>query len=472
MKNFVRKFMALAILAVIAIALVGCGDNNSVDYDHTIIFYSSQGDSLQSKTAIAIANFEAKYPGWHVDHQTQGGYDDVKNKIVQDLQGHMQPDLAYCYADHVAQYIQTSKVLDLNKFINSTETVKDANGNDVMVGYTAAEVADFVPGYYKEGLATNYGEYKTYGYADDAMLTLPFVKSTELLYVNEDALINADFRKLDANGNEVADVATTWDQLWEQAESLSKFYPKATVLGYDSEANWFITMCEQNGWGYTSADSSNHYLFNNAGAKTWLEQLKTYHDKEYIVTQIEYGSYTSNLFTKGVDDGGIIYCIGSSGGASYQATDKFKWGVYAIPGSKQADGSVNSAVISQGPSLVAFNCDKASNPDEKAKMTFLFVKELLDPKFQATFSIAAGYNPARQSTYEIDAYIDHLNSSAITAVACQVAKTLTDKFFTSPAFVGSSTARTQVGNALSYVITGQKTAEDALLDAYKNCGGK
>ena len=467
--------MALAILAMVAVVLVGCGENNnsSIDYDHTIIFYSSQGDALQAKTAIAIANFEAKYPGWKVDHQTQGGYDDVKAKIVSDLQGHMQPDLAYCYADHVAQYIQTSKVLDLNKFIKSTETVKDANGNDVVIGYTDAEIADFVPGYYAEGLATNYGEYKTYGYADDAMLTLPFVKSTELLYVNEDALINAGFKTLAPNGKDtVAKVATTWDDLWAQAETLSKTYPTATVLGYDSEANWFITMCEQNGWGYTTADSSNHYLFNNANTKTWLEQLNAYHQKGYIVTQIEYGAYTSNLFTKGVDDGGVIYCIGSSGGASYQATDKFKWGVYAIPGSKQTDGSVNSAVISQGPSLVAFNCDKASNPDEKAKMTFLFVKELLDPTFQATFSIQAGYNPCRQSTYEIDAYVEHLNSDKITAVACQVAKTLTNKFFTSPAFVGSSTARNQVGSALSYAVTGEKTAEDALLEAYKNCGGK
>ena len=60
----------------------------------------------------------------------------------------------------------------------------------------------------------------------------------------------------------------------------------------------------------------------------------------------------------------------------------------------------------------------------------------------------------------------------LTAVAASVAVELSDRFFVSPAFVGSSTARLQVGNALLYALTGRKTAEKALADAYKNCGGK
>ena len=56
-----------------------------------------------------------------------------------------------------------------------------------------------------------------------------------------------------------------------------------------------------------------------------------------------------------------------------------------------SDGTVNNSVISQGPSLVMFNAGNGvSNADEKAKMTFLFIKELLDPTFQAQFSIEAG----------------------------------------------------------------------------------
>ena len=484
MNKFVKRFFTLALLLAFGLLLVGCGDvtNNGgnvttdagvSDYDRTIVFYSTQGDALQKKTDIAIKAFEAKYPGWTVKHVTVGGYDDVKAKIVSDLQGSLQPDLAYCYADHVAQYIQTRKVVDMTQFINSTATVTDGSGKEVAVGYTAEQIADFVPGYYAEGLATNYGDYAKYGYSETAMLTMPFVKSTELLYVNETALINAGFKKLNDKNETVADVATTWDELWAQGAKLKSKYPTATLLGYDSEANWFITMCEQNGWGYTTADSANHYLFNNENTKTWLSKLNEYYEKGYIVTQMDYGAYTSNLFTKGADDGGVIYCIGSSGGASYQATENFDWGVYHIPGSVLADGSVSKKVISQGPSLVMLYCDKAKDQNEKATMTFMFLKELLDPTFQATFSIQSGYNPCTQSSYEVEAYIEHLSDpSKITAVACQVAKEMTNDFFTSPAFVGSSTARDQVGNALNFAVTGGKSAENALLDAYKNCGGK
>ena len=47
-----------------------------------------------------------------------------------------------------------------------------------------------------------------------------------------------------------------------------------------------------------------------------------------------------------------------------------------------------------------------------------------------------------------------------------------EDFFVSPAFNGSSTARLQVGNVIVYAMRGEKTPEQALADAYKNCGGK
>lgn len=467
MKKVLGIILVLVIMVPCCFAiLIGC--KPSTDYTHTIIFYSSQGDALQSVTANAIENFEKKYPGWKVEHVTPGGYDDVRDKIIQDFQGHQQPDVAYCYSDHVAQYLQTGNVIDMNKYIKSTDEVDTVVGEETvkkLVGFTEAEINDIVPGYYKEGLAKNYGDYESYNFAEDAMLTLPFVKSTELLYYNKTAL--------DACG---LTPATTWDELWAQCAVIKEKYPKATPLGYDSEANWFITMAQQNGWGYTSA-SAPHYLFNNENAVAWLTQLKEYYEKGYISTQNEYGSYTSALFTKGVanDEGGCVYCIGSSGGASHQDPGKaFTWGIAPTLGSVQADGSVNYSAISQGPSLVMLKDGRGlSNADEKEMMTWLFVKELLAPQFQAAFAVASGYNPARISAAD---YLTDVDASDITSVAAKVASSMSDRFFTSPAFsgldtAGSSEARTQVGNVVLYSMTGKKTPEKALKDAVDNCGG-
>lgn len=467
-------FALVVCLSGVVSVFAGCdkgGTTTATDYEHTIVFYSSQGDKLKTLTENAIKSFEAKYPGWTVEHTTQGGYDDVKSKIVSDLQGGTQPDLAYCYPDHVAQYIQTGKVVDLNKYIDSTETVhwNEADGTvhttDIMVGYTADEKADFVESYYNEGIATNVADYDKYGYAETAMLALPFVKSTELLYYNKTALDACNLEP-----------AKTWDELWAQCDQLMARFPKCTPLGYDSEANWFITMCQQNGWGYTSVDSNEHYLFNGQDQAAWLSTIREYYLKGYFTTQTDYNAYTSGLFTKGVanEAGGIVYCIGSSGGASYQDPgDLFTAGVTSIPGSKLADGTVNNQVISQGPSLVMLTGgNKVSNASEKEMMTFMFIKELLDPTFQASFSISSGYNAARKSASDVDAWQEHVQEGTLTAQAAVVGESLRDQYFTSPAFVGSSTARTQAENIIVYVMQGTKTPERALADAYKNCGGK
>lgn len=470
MKKTIVSILVLVLVLTSAVTLFAACTSDPTDYDHTIVFYSSQGNELQAVTQKAIDSFEAKYPGWKVVHTKPGGYDDVKKKIISDFQGAVQPDIAYCYADHVAQYITTKKVVNLNKYINSTDTVTDADGNDILVGYTEAEVKDFIIGYYEEGYASNFSGYDIYGYEDDDMLTLPFVKSTELLFYNKTAL--------DACG---LSPATTWDELWEQAEKIKTKYPAATVLGYDSEANWFITMCKQNGWGYTSADSNNHYLFNDEDQIEWLDTLHEYWEMGWITTQEDYGSYTSGLFTMGVgkdekdeDLGGIVYCVGSSGGASHQDPgNKFEWGVAPIPGSKLSNGEIDNSAISQGPSLVMFSGGhNVSNPSEKQLYTWLFMKELLDPTFQAEFAQASGYMPSRDSVYADETYSAFLEDGDIVATSAKIAKGMLQDFFTSPAFVGSSTAREQVGNALLAVIKGEKDGAKSLRDAFVNCGGK
>ena len=453
-KKFLKTvaFSAMAVCA--GLTLASCNDGDSA---HTIVFYNTMGDNLQTALEVAINRFEEKYPGWKVESTQVGGYDDVRDTIIGDLQGGTQPDLAYCYADHVAQYIETGKVVDMSKYINSTEkAVVNEEETQYTIGFTAEEIADFVQGYYLEGYATNYANYSEYGYTDTSMLTLPFVKSTEVLYYNADALEKIG-----------AEVPTTWDELWEVCELALAEFPTCTPLGYDSEANWFITMCQQNGWGYTNAQAP-HFAFDNDNTEAWLTDLNEKFNANLFTTQEIFGSYTSNLFVKGVEDGGTLFSIGSSGGASHQSSDLFKWGVAPIPGSKQADGSVNYSAISQGPNLVMFSTE-AANSEEKELMTWLFVKEMMEPTFQAVFSMESGYNPSRQSTFDIADYAEFLEGESIVAVTAGVARTMSDRFFTSPAFVGSSTARDQVGALLEAVVTGSKSVDQAFQDAMDEC---
>ena len=460
MKKILVSVIVLVLVLASCLAIFAACSKS--DYDHVIVFYSSQGQDLGIVTENAIAAFEAKYPGWKVEHTRVGGYDDVRDKIMTDNTGGTYPDLAYCYADHVALYLPKGNVVDLNKYFTSDASYSYTadDGKEIKIdriGFTAEEKADFVQGYLSEGYASNFSNVPSQ-YDANALFTVPFVKSTELMYVNETALKAMK-----------ADVPTTWDELWALGPKVAARYPTATLLGYDSEANWFITACEQNGWKYTSTEDGNHYQFDNAQTRAWLEKLQGYYDLGYITTQEDYGAYTSGLFTKGADDGGLIFCIGSSGGASHQdPAGAFEYGIYPIPG---VDATHNQC-ISQGPSLVMFSGGHGvTNASEKEIMTWLFMKELLDPTFLSAFAQASGYNPPRQSVYELEGYQEFLSETKAAARAAKVALELNARFFTSPAFEGSATARNQVGNALLAAIKGIRTPAEALAAAVKNCGG-
>ena len=470
------KFLGLAALtSAAALSLVACGNTTTPTTttqtsgaptepeptDKVIKFYNTAGDNLQTQIQEAAASFAKKYPGWSVESTQVGGYDDVYKKVVSDLSAGTTPDIAYCYSDHVALYLTSSSVVDLTKYINSTDSVKFHNDKheyvtvDAKVGYSKSEIDDFVGMYYNEGLAKNtYSDYTKYGYNDNSMLTLPYSKSTEVMYYNATALKRLNL-----------EVPTTWDEMWAACKVIKQNYPESTPLCYDSEANWFINMCEQNGWDYTS-NGSDHYKFNNENTRAFLSMLRENYVKGYIQTQTTYGSYTSNLFKNGADKG-CIFCIGSSAGASHQdPAGAFNWGVASIPSS----GEGKMKVISQGPSLVMFD----NGNEEKARMTFLFMKELLAPAYQAAFSMKSGYNPVRLSSFEIDDYAEFLEDyeSDIVAASAKVASELSEAnvFYTSPAFKGSAEARVQVGSALVYAIQGTKTAQKALEDAIANLG--
>ncbi len=417
--------------------------------DKKLVFWHAAGDKNQKIIETAISNFKEKY-GWDVVQSSQGGYDGLYNAIITGLQANDVPDLAMCYSDHIATYLSSEKVADLAPYINSTDTIATLSGGSETIGYSATELADFVESFYEEGKATTYGEYQSYGYNENSMLTMPLSKSTEIVYYNNDVLQELNIA-----------VPETWDDIWAACAIIKTKYPKSFPLCYDSEANWFITMCEQNGWGYTSANGDNHYLFNTTNHQNWLKELNGYYEKGYVATQTTYGAYTSGLFTKGAE--GCTFCIGSSGGASYQdPKGEFNWGVCQVPASV-VNGEKVYKSISQGPSIFAFN-----NGDERVKMTWLFMKELLDPTFQAKYSIESGYNPVRKSTYEIEDFKDFLSDEEdIKAAVVKVGQTLmaNNSFYVSPAFPGSATARVNVGSALVYALTGQKTPAKALKDA-------
>jgi len=409
----------------------------------TITFYHSMGQKLQDVLNTYIPEFNKLYPNITVEHSSMGNYDGVRDQIKTALTAGNQPNIAYCYPDHVALYNVAKAVVPLDSFIESTIPVTDATGAESVLGFTAEQIADFIPGYYQEGAA--FDEAGT-------MYTLPMSKSTEALYYNK-----TFFEK---NG---LSLPTTWEEMGKLCEQIKAIDPDCVPLGYDSEANWFITMCEQYGSDYTSLNEDEHFLFDNETNRGFVKTFREWYQKGYVTTEEIYGSYTSGLFT--ATEGQKCYMvIGSTGGASYQQPPQVD-GNPLFETAMATPPQVNPAapkVISQGPSLCIF---KDTNPQEVVA-SWLFVKFLTtNVEFQASFSMASGYAPVIKSVQSNPVYQQWLDAANgytnLTAMSVKLALAQSDAYFVSPAFNGSSEARDQVGTLMQDALV----STDADIDA-------
>ena len=444
-----KKFLSITLaIALILTSMMGLTTASASAFDAgydgsevTIRFYHTMGSNLTTVLDAYIPEFNAIYPNIKVEYTSVGSYDDVRDQISTEIYVGAQPNIAYCYQDHVAMYNLAMAVQPLNELIDHPE-----------IGLTAEQKADFVPGYYAEGSM----------FGDGMMYTLPMSKSTEVLYYNKTFF--------DQNG---LTVPTTWDELEEVCAKIKAIDPASIPLGYDSEANWFITMCEQLKSPYTSATEPN-FLFDNDTNKAFIKRFNDWYNKGYLTTQTLYGAYTSGLFTS--ETGTKSYMsIGSSAGATYQRPKAvngaypFEVGIATIP---QADVN-NKKVISQGPSLCIF---KKSNPQEVIA-SWLFVKFLTTTvEFQAEFSMASGYVPVLKSVAEHPVYADFLASADggdfISALSAKVCLEQADAYYTSPAFNGSSEARDQVGNIITKALPAKDidaVIDDIFQDAIDEC---
>lgn len=424
----------------------------------TIKFYNTMGTKYTDMMTHYIEEFNKLYPNIHVECTSVGSYDDVRDQISTEITVGNQPNLAYCYPDHVALYNLAGAVATLDSLIDSQIEVKRADGTTEILGLTEEQKNDFIAGYYNEGRQ----------FGDDLMYSMPFSKSTEVLYYNKTFF--------EENG---LTVPTTWDEMKEVCAKIKAIDPNSIPLGYDSESNWFITMCEQYGSPYTSA-TGDHFLFNNETNRNFVKMFREWYQAGYLTTQKLYGAYTSGLFTVQEEGKTRSYMsIGSSAGATYQRPAKgedgkypFEVGIATIP-QISAD---NKKVISQGPSVCIF---KKSNPQEVVA-SWLFLKFLTTSvDFQAEFSMASGYVPVLKSVATNEAYAAFMaqadGGDFISALSAKVCLEQEDAYYTSPAFNGSSTARDQVGSLLTTCLTKDdggdvdKMIQQAFEDAVSEC---
>ena len=414
-------------------------DKEEISFDPkdvvTITFAHTLSTKLQAVLNDYIVEFNKIYPNIHIQPSSYGGYQDTFDQIQSMIVMGQAPNVAICYPEHVAAYNTANATVALDDFIDHSE-----------YGLTDAQKADFVTAFYNEG--------KVYG--DGKMYTLPMSKSTEVLYYNKTFFNQYGLK-----------VPTTWDEMWQVCAQIKAMDPSCIPLGYDDEANWFITMCKQMDTDYISAKDGGQFLFDNAGNRAWMKELRGYYQQGLFTTQDLFGSYTSELLT-----GSYGYMsIGSSGGASYNQApgNEFEVGVAPVPQMDPADPKA----VSQGPNLCILK--NADTTDQELMASWLFIQFLsTNADFQMSYSMTSGYMPVIKSATRHASYSAWLSQAdgynGLVARTVQASINNFSSYFVPPAFNGSSIAREQVGDLMVKCLDGPSVDIDkAFKDAIEEC---
>lgn len=498
MKNK-KPLLALAAIALTsAFSLTSCGNTaNNVDTtlpedDPTseveIEFWHCLGHEKSSNLEKIVNDFNTKYAGKYKVKAVKlsGSYDSLASDINQKIAAAEIPALTMGYPDNFSVYmgqsLETSALLRLDNFIN-----------DKNYGYSEEEIKDFVPAFYDEG-----NDYQFSG-----QWSMPMYKSTEIMYYNvnyfygANAANNSKFKNnaeytakynaakgatasdeqlkalkswLQANNGYTYEVPTTWEEMVDTAKQMKadlatenikdEFYP----VGYDSDANLLISQFAMRDIPYTTNENisapKDHILFNNDEAKSFVSSIvDLYNDKLFITRGILGGDkYTNEYFTTLKS----AMSIGSTGGSSYNVSSNFRVGLAPVP---YPEGKTPK-YIQQGPSICFFNNDNAYIH----KGAWLFYKALAETTNNAKLAMQNSYDPVRLSSFDTDEYKQWIAKKDLGlnyAIPAATAS-LRDKYMTSAVFLGSETARNEVGNILTYVIGQGMSVDNAFKTAYDN----
>lgn len=501
-----KKPIKLLVSLVSILSLVSCGGNststatgsgsnagtststNGGDYDDVskagdkeIQFWHCIGHDKMRNLERIIEKFNEAHKntdGYQVKaYQIAGAYDDLHDAVKTKLNAGYVPSITMGYPDSFAEYIGTngaenSTILDLTSYINNDSNFKKD---------------DFVTEYYDEGTHYQY----------DGTYSLPLYKSTEVMYYNKTAYEASDFYKAhkdDTYGNYGAKISdpSTWDwdtliyvagEIQKENKNTSDFH----ALGYDSDSNLFISQMAQRNIPYTTATTSgstsdeqkvSHFQFAtiNNGTFTPNSDLVSLTQEIYdlttagtLVTQGSYGSYASDLFKKKK----VMFTVGSTGGSAYnEPGDAFVCGISKVPAYHNAQ-----KYIMQGPSLCFFN---TKDTKKEAAAWDFYVNYIADIDLNAQLALENSYDPVKKASYDTTSYTEWIDEgktesgkedlkAELKYRIPALTSTLKDSYMTSPVFIGSSTARTQIGKLISYAKENGGDVSKAIQKAWENC---
>lgn len=466
MKRKLKTVCLLSITSLLGGLLAGCGGKKD-DGKLTIHFWHTFGQGIVDELNRKITSFtklikDNEGIDVEISLDYQGGYDDILSKVQKGFAVGNAPTMTVAYPDHVANFLQYGDtpgqyVVNLDDYIGDSEI---GLGKEAFLGDTTG-IDDFVSGFINEGKQ----------YILDGTYSMPFMKSTEVLFYNKDAM-EAVFSFYDPSikGENIDKFLAnmSWETFMDICQTVMDNKDKISTsiehpAVYDSDSNMFISQLSQADIDFLSIKDGQPVLsFDCAEAKAIVADLKADYDKGLFATKGTLGTYGSDEFVNGKS----LFSIGSSGGSGYNLPTggSFEVGIAKVPARKN-----NPKYVTQGPTIALLRNDRfsAAKNDQLIKYAWKFLKYITSTQNNVDLCLASeGYVPVRESSYVTDDYKVYLaEGEMIAESASVVVNDVAGKYLTTPVFKGSATARDEVGGIITQVLLGNKTVDKAFTDA-------
>lgn len=438
MKKAISLILALLMLVTL---FAGCGKeettaekpndsssdsaNTADDVIELTFFYPVNiGGAVPDLIDKMVTDFEAQNPGIKINAVYTGNYGDNAVQVVSAFQSGTQPDFFLYDYTACLDIIAAGYVTPLNEYVNA-----DADGEDYL--------ADFLEGFMVDA------------YIGDTLYSIPFQRSTEIMYYNKDAFAAA--------GLDPESPPATWDELLEYAQKLTIKDASGNVtqwgIGIDGDnAQWWLGgMCLQN-----SVDGSN--LMNDDGTEVYfntpevIEALQFVCDLsmkyEVMPTGIQKWSDLPTQFL----DGQYAMIYHTSGNLTNIASNAdFEFGAAYLPGNKR-----NGACTGGGSFFISEGI-----PEENKEAAWKFIRYVTSPECQAQWMIDTGYVAVCKSAQETDllkAYFDEVPQAKVA---------MDQVVYAGPELTvnNSGIVWDALNDNITAALTGEKSVEDAMNDA-------
>jgi ABC-type glycerol-3-phosphate transport system substrate-binding protein len=317
-----------------------------------VVFWHAMGGVAGDMLNALITEFNNAHPGIRVISQNMGSYNTLSQKLLASIVADNQPDIAQAYENWIARFVNGGLLVPFDGLITDRKTF----------------YSDFFEIVQKDNLY------------DGKIMSLPFNKSTLVLYYNMDLFRRAGLIR----------PPQTWDEFRAMAGKLS--FPadtngKKSTVGYICGLNVsdFECFLSQAGGQLMSGDDSGKFVFNSDAG---VEAVRLLLDMRFLDGSADYYPSYGTEYQNDFIGGRAAMMFASCPTRMYLVSRvSFNWNIAPILRYKK------KAAIMYGTNIVLFAKASAA----KRRAAWEFINWFISAPVQARWCAATGYIPVRRS---------------------------------------------------------------------------